>query len=100
MPEPASFTLRAARWLLFGSVTGRAHFDPGRPCPRYVRQPNQSVVFDDDLLNREFGAPYGELVFPSHGWAASAHPVARATYQFLARALAIDRANPGAFTRG
>lgn len=63
MRKSASFTLR---WLLIGcslaalSATQVAHAQPARA------DRNQNVVFDDELLNGDFAAPFGTQVFPAH----------------------------------
>ena len=66
MRNSASFGVFAARLLLLGlPLTALAS-------PRIaLAQPTasariQNVVFDDDLLNADLGAPFGARIFPVH----------------------------------
>jgi len=66
MRKSRSFTLLAARWVLFGvSLTALASTRIAQAQPAHADR-IQNVVFDDDLLNGDLGAPFGVQVFPSH----------------------------------
>ncbi len=66
MPKSASFTLRAARWVLFGSsLTALTEARVANAQAAHGER-IQNVVFVDDLLNGDLAAPFGAQVFPSH----------------------------------
>jgi len=66
MRNSASFGVFAARFLLLGLPLATL------ASPRIAQaQPTtadriQNVVFDDDLLNADLGAPFGARIFPVH----------------------------------
>jgi len=63
MRKSASFALR---WVLVGSsLAAFSTTQVARAEPTHGDR-NQNVVFDDDLLNGDFGAPFGAQVFPGH----------------------------------
>jgi hypothetical protein len=62
-----SFTLLAARWLLFcSSLAGTLASSRVAQAQTAQADRIQNVIFDDDLLHGDLGAPFGGPVFPSH----------------------------------
>jgi hypothetical protein len=67
MRKPTSFTMIAARCVLFGSSLAAALTSTAVAQAQAAHTDRvQDVVFDDDLLNGDLGAPFGVQVFPSH----------------------------------
>lgn len=66
MRKSTSFTLRAARWVLFGSSLAALASTRVAQAQSAHSDRIQNVVFDDDLLNGDLGAPFGDPVFSSH----------------------------------
>jgi hypothetical protein len=66
MRKSTSCTVLATRLLLLG-VSAAALASP-RVAHAQAAQADriQNVVFDDDLLNGDLGAPFGVQIFPSH----------------------------------
>lgn len=66
MRKSASFTVFAARWVLFGSSL--AALAEARVAHAQAAHGDQiqNVIFDDDLLNGDLAMPFGARVFPSH----------------------------------
>jgi hypothetical protein len=66
MRKTASFTLLTVRWVLCLSSLAVFSFARVAHAQPAAGDRNQNVVFDDDLLNADLGAPFGDRVFPRH----------------------------------
>ena len=66
MRMSSSFTMSAARWLLFGAALTALASTRVAQAQTAHSDRIQNVIFDDDLLNGDLGAPFGDPVFPGH----------------------------------
>ncbi len=65
MRKPVSFSA-LVRWALFGSTLTALSAARVAHAQAAHADRDQKLIFDDDLLNADLGAPFGAQVFPSH----------------------------------
>jgi hypothetical protein len=66
MRKCSSFLRFAAGWVVFGSSLAQLTWTRVAHAEAAHDDRIQNVVFDDDLLNSDLKAPWGDPVFPSH----------------------------------
>jgi hypothetical protein len=66
MRKPTSFTVLARRLLFVGSSLAALASSRVAHAQAAHADRIQKVIFDDDLLSGDLGAPFGAQIFPNH----------------------------------